>query len=311
MRKVTGAAALLLVLPLMALLSVAGCEGGSAPPADKHGSLEVVATIFPLADMAAQLGGEKVAVTCLLPAGASPHTYEPTAGEAAKISQAHLLLYIGAGLDDWAVKAADPSGGPNTLGLAGAALERGWRPPGEGSAGQGAGEPLNPHLWLDPLAARDYLCPAIAEALIKADRQNEAFYRASLNAYQQELTALDEEIRTALAGPGERSFISLHAAWSYFAQRYELDEAAVISEFPGQEPSAAWISELIDLCREKGVRVVAAEPQLSAAVADTIAREIQGSVVLLDPLGGAGLPQRESYLELMRCNTAALVEVLR
>lgn len=311
MKRDTGMATLLLMLPLMAVLLAAGCKGGSPPPADENASLEVVATIFPLADMAGRLGGERVSVTCLLPAGASPHTYEPTAGEAAKCSQAHLLLYIGAGLDDWAVKTAAPSSGPILLGMAKAALEGGWLPPGETAAGHQAGEPLNPHLWLDPLVVRDYLCPAIARAMIEADGRNEAFYRANLTAYQQELTDLDGEIRRTLDGLEDRSFLSVHAAWSYFARRYALDEAAVISDFPGQEPSAAWIAELIDLCRELELRVVAAEPQLSAAVADTIAREIGGSVVLLDPLGGAGLPQGGSYLDLMRCNTAALAEALR
>lgn len=311
MKRNTGRAALLLMLPLVAVLLAAGCTGGSPLPADDNTGLEVVATIFPLADMAGRLGGEKVAVTCLLPAGASPHTYEPTAVEAAKCAQAHLLLYIGAGLDDWAIKTAAPSGGPILLGLAKAALEEGWLPPGEITAGHQAGEPLNPHIWLDPLAVRDYLCPAVARAMIEADPQNEAFYRANLSAYQQELTDLDEEIRRTLDGLADRSFVSVHSAWSYFARRYALDEAAVISDFPGQEPSAAWVAELINLCRERGLGVVTAEPQLSAAVADTIAREIRGSVVLLDPLGGAGLPQRGSYLDLMRFNTAALSEAMR
>ncbi len=311
MGKNTGAAALLLMLSIMVVLSSGGCNESLPGAEDKRAGLEVVATIYPLADMAGRLGGEKVAVTCILPAGASPHTYEPTACEAGKISQSQILLYIGAGLDDWAVDTATHPKGPILLGLAGATLERGWRPPGKAAAGDRAGEPLNPHLWLDPLAVRDYLCPAIAEEMIKADGQNEAYYRANLAAYQQELTDLDEEIRAALAELEDRSFVSVHAAWSYFARRYELDEAAVISDFPGQEPSAAWIKELVDLCRERGIRVAAAETQLSAAAADAVAREIKGSVVLLDPLGGEGLSQRGSYLDLMRYNTEILVTALR
>ena len=80
----------------------------------------------------------------------------------------------------------------------------------------------------------------------------------------------------------------------------------MISGFPGQEPSAAWISDLVDLCRRNSLKVVAAEPQLSTALAETIAQETGGTVVLLDPLGGEGVPQRDSYLDLMRYNTAVL-----
>lgn len=285
---------------------ITGCGSGSPPPPDEKGRMEAVATIFPLADMAGRIGGEKVTVTCLLPAGASPHTFEPTTEQVRKSSHADLLLYMGGGLDDWAVKMTAASGRQTILSLVEAAQKLGWSP------GQGlyevsqSGEILNPHLWLDPLVARDYLCPALAEAMVEADPQNEAFYRTNLAAYQRDLNALDGEIHTSLMSLPDRGFISVHAAWEYFAVRYGLEQAAVITDFPGQEPSAAWISGLIDLCRKHEVRVVAAEPQLSTAIAELIAREIDGRVVMLDPLGGRSVPQRDSYLDLMRYNTAVL-----
>lgn len=289
-----------LLLSLILLLN-AGCERSPLPPAAEKGGLEVVTTIFPLADIAGRLGGERVAATALLPAGASPHTFEPTTEQAKSISRAQLLCYIGGGLDDWAAEAATAgSGSLAVLNLVEAALQRGWKPQPEESG------KLNPHLWLDPLIVRDYLCPAIAGAMSEADPRNAAYYRSNLAAYQEELTALDGEIRSSLEGLPEKSFISVHAAWHYFAARYGLNQAAAVAEFPGQEPSAAWIARLVDLCRSHGVRVVAAEPQLSAAAAEMIAREIEGRVVLLDPLGSEGLPERDSYLDLMRYNTAVL-----
>ncbi len=298
---------MLLLLLAGALMLMAGCLKGSLPPAEKSDRIEVVATIFPLADIAGCLGGEKVTVTCLIPAGASPHTFEPTADQVRRCSRADLLLCIGGGLDDWAVKTAS-IGAERLLilKLADAALQQGWTPPEEPPFEQQAGEPLNPHLWLDPLTVRDYLCPALARAMVKADPQNESFYRANLAAYQRELTALDEAICADLGPVSEKSFISIHAAWGYYAARYGLDQAAVITDFPGQEPSAAWMTGLVDLCRTRGVGVVAAEPQLSPAAAEMIASEIDGRVILLDPLGGSDLPQRDSYLNLMRYNTAVL-----
>ncbi len=295
-----------IVLLLFLASLITGCGNGTPPPPDEKGRMEAVATIFPLADMAGRIGGEKVTVTCLLPAGASPHTFEPTTEQVRKSSQADLLLYIGGGLDDWAVKMTAASGRRTILSLFEAAQELGWSPGQELYEISQSGEILNPHLWLDPLVVRDYLCPALAEAMVEADPENEALYRTNLAAYQRELNALDGEIRTSLAALPDKGFISVHAAWEYFAARYRLEQAAVITDFPGQEPSAAWISGLIDLCRKHEVRVVAAEPQLSIAVAELIAHEIDGRVVMLDPLGGEGVPQRDSYLDLMRYNTAVL-----
>ncbi|NLA27775.1 MAG: zinc ABC transporter substrate-binding protein [Firmicutes bacterium] len=297
------------IIFLLLLLTgmTAGCWSGSTPSMDENGRMETVATIFPIADMAAHIGGERVMVTCLLPAGASPHTFEPTTDQVRKSFGSDLFLYMGGGLDDWAVKiAATGSDHQVLLSLVGAAQERGWSPLPDPLATSQRNEPCNPHLWLDPLTARDYLCPALAEAMVKTDPQNDAFYRANLRAYQQELTALDKEISASLDSLSNKSFVAVHSAWEYFAARYGLVQVAVITDFPGQEPSAAWISGLVDLCRRHDVRVVAAEPQLSPAAAEMIAREIGGSVIILDPLGGADIPQRKSFLELMRYNTAVL-----
>jgi len=78
MKKYTGKMILLLLLMSVITILGSGCETNPRTPIDESAGIEVVATIFPLADMASRLGGEKVTVTCLLPAGASPHTFEPT-----------------------------------------------------------------------------------------------------------------------------------------------------------------------------------------------------------------------------------------
>ena len=70
------------------------------------------------------------------------------------------------------------------------------------------------------------------------------------------------------------------------------------------------MAELVDLCRERQIKVVATEPQFSTAVAEIIVQEIGGEMIVLDPLGGAELAQRDSYLSLIRYNTAVLKDAL-
>lgn len=303
-----------LLLLSAAILSTVGCR----PAAHRETGakrIEIVTTIFPLADLARQLGGERVTVSCLLPAGASPHDFEPAVEQVKAASRALLFIYMGGGLDDWAAATAQAgTGQAGLLGLMERSLENGWLPPGEfpgeSPAEPGSADRLNPHLWLDPLSTRDYLCPAITGALVELDPEHEAYYRANLAAYQEELTALDKEIRAELSGLPGKSFLSVHAAWHYFAARYDLDEAAVISEFPGQEPAAAELADLVDFCREHRIGVVATEPQFSTAVAAMIAAEIGGEMIVLDPLGGEEPAQRNSYLSLIRYNTAVLKDAL-
>lgn len=296
-----------------------GCAADIA--ADKvEQKLTVAVTIYPLADIVGNLGGEAVSVICLLPPGASPHTYEPSVEQVIDAAGASLFVCIGGGLDDWVLKLAGAAQStPEILELMEAIIlpesgedmtaGHGGASPGRDEPGHSGG-PVDPHIWLDPLLVRDRLCPVLAGTLAALDPTHEQLYRANLADYQAALTALNREVKTSLAGLAQRGYISMHGAWQYFARRYGLQEAAAITDFPGQEPSATWMAQLVDLCRAHGVRVVFAEPQLSPLVAEAIAGEIEGKVALLDPLGGAGLPQRETYLDLMRYNTNVFKEAL-
>jgi ABC-type Zn uptake system ZnuABC Zn-binding protein ZnuA len=301
-------------LILAAAAAIAGCQGFRE--AEKSGlePLTVVTTIFPLADMVKNIGGETVEVYFLLPPGASPHTYDPTVDQVLRVAGARLFVCIGGGLDDWAVTLADAAAKDlvllklteeETLPVIEDHAADNDHPPGEHDHG-----PVDPHIWLDPIIVRDVIGPAITEALAALNPAGAPSYRANLAAYQAELSALDGEIRAALAGLNNRKFISFHSAWRYFARRYGLEEAAVIAAFPGQEPSAAWIARLVDLSRAHGVKVIFAEPQFSAVMVKMLAAETGAKTAVLDPLGGPDLPRANTYINLMRDNLAVLKEAL-
>lgn len=332
-----------------------GCSPGTPKkelqaPAEKE-AVKVVATIFPLADIARQIGGKHAKVTALLTPGASPHTYEPTVEQAKAVADADLLIFVGAGLDDWAAKLAssadhllllevtahlkgellkhDPAlqqelsenrnfstGGHDEFGRhhehqENEEDEEKWSPSEEHRHYHHHHGEIDPHIWLDPVLVKDSIAPLISMKLKEIYPQKADFFEENLRSFQQKLSALDEEIRELTASFTQRRFISLHSAWNYFARRYNLEEAASIMEFPGKEPSAKWVAELVELAEREDIRVVFAEPQLGSKAAEIIAGEIGGKVLLLDPLGGEGLPGRESYLELMRYNVKILQEALK
>ena len=70
----------------------------------------------------------------------------------------------------------------------------------------------------------------------------------------------------------------------------------------GEEPSAGWMIEVVNQARERQIKAVFVEPQLSPALAESIAREVGARVLPLDPLGGKELEERDGYLPLMRFN---------
>ncbi len=263
-------------------------------PARAAEPIRVAATIFPLADIAARVGGTAVEVMTLLPAGASPHTYEPKPEQVRALQSAQLLIRVGAGVDDWVDRLLG-SGGPVVTATGGIDLIDG--------GGHGRGDP---HVWLDPHLVEQQIVPAIETALekIAPDRRQELAANAA--GYQRQLAQLDDQIMRAAHGWKHPEYVSLHQSWRYFARRYGLRQVGVIEESPGKEPSARAIAELVQRARQAQARIVLVEPQLSRRAAEILAAEFGGVLVTVDPLGGPSLPGRDSYLKLMRFNLEAL-----
>jgi zinc transport system substrate-binding protein len=259
-----------------------------------------VASILPLADFVRQVGGDRVQVEALVPAGASPHTYELTPSQLIAVTRARVLVLNGVGLEFWADKVISSANNPN---LTVVTVSDGLKIIA-GDADEAGG---NPHTWLSPLNAIQQV-DKICEALLETDPAGGEIYRANTERFQRELRALDEDIRKAVAGYSSRRFISFHAAWSYFARDYGLDEAAVIESRPGQEPSPAEIASIVRKAKEIHAKAIFAEPQFSPKAAAAVAEECGARVLLLNPLGQ---PPDYRYIDMMRYNLSQITQALR
>lgn len=310
----------LFILVVSLTLTVLGCGERDRPSADDARTITVVTTIQPIADIASNVGGESVRVVNLLPAGGSPHTYEPTPSQMAAMADAAVFIWVGGGLDDWAETLAD-AGSERLVRLRltdGVFLlpfqaDHHHHTPDcghdteilvdhHGTCDHDHGF-YDPHIWLDPLLVREHIAPAIARALAGAWPEMDAVFTANLEGYQEQLTDLHHFIVEELNSLSNRNFIAFHSAWQYFSVRYGLVQAASVEESPGKEPSAKWIAEVVEMAREHNAKAIFAEPQFSNKAAEVIAREFGAEVLILDPLGGPGLDGRETYLDLMRYNS--------
>ena len=87
-----------------------------------------------------------------------------------------------------------------------------------------------------------------------------------------------------------------HPSWGYFARDYGLTQVAIGEE--GKEPTARELEQLVNLAKTENIRVIFAEPEFSVRGAEVLAAEINGTVVLVDPLA-------EDYLENMHLVASA------
>jgi ABC-type Zn uptake system ZnuABC Zn-binding protein ZnuA len=266
-----------------------------------NAKVHVVATIFPLADIVQQIGQDYVEVTTLLPPGASPHTFEPSPSQIRALAHADLFARVGAGLDDWMDK----------LGAAQRSDLRVVTVSENITLLSTAGIAGDPHVWLDPTLVRDHIVPALAAALGQADAAHTAEFERAAAEFRSALTALDAEIQKTLAPVSKRNYIGFHSAWGYFGRRYGLHEIAAIEPFPGKEPSAQEITRVIEQARSAHVQVLLVEPQFPARLAEQIARDFGGRTLLVDEVGGATVPGRDHYVQLMRYNAQMFAQALQ
>jgi ABC-type Zn uptake system ZnuABC Zn-binding protein ZnuA len=286
-----------------AVLIVATCGqgGGGAPSGDP--TLQVVATTTVFADMVRNVGGDRVTVTSIIPAGAGPEDYEPKPDDARKLADADLIVSNGVGLDEFLDDLVEAAGKDDA-----ARLELGDGIPAIAVRGED-----NPHFWLDPSLVAEQYVPAIAAALKRLDPAGVADYDAAAAAYVAKIEAMDaaNEAKIETIAAGDRKLVTFHDAFPYFADHYGFEVIGVILENVGQEPTASELAALVDTVKAAGVRAVFSEAQFSPELARTLAEEA-GVTEVVTTLHNdtVGPPPADTYLTMMEWNVDEIVRAL-
>jgi ABC-type Zn uptake system ZnuABC Zn-binding protein ZnuA len=273
----------------------------------------VVTSFTVLADLIQQVGGERVEVRALVPSGADPNTYQPAQREVLTVASAALVIANGLGLDRplraLVANAARPELPVVTLSDGLPTLDSGLVNPDPSVASPNAPRG-NPYLWLDPLRAMVYV-ERIRAALTAADPDGAADYAAAAAGYGDRLRGLDLEIEQQLAAipAGQRKLVTLHDAFPYLAQRYQLELVGVVIKTPGRAPSAREVADVSRAMQRAAIRTVFTEPQLDARLLKLAARDagLQLGTLYSDTLDQT-VP---SYESLLRYNARQLVNGLR
>jgi ABC-type Zn uptake system ZnuABC Zn-binding protein ZnuA len=298
------------------LVAALGCQRGpTAPPKPV-----VVATIQPLASLAEQIVGDAAEVRCLLPPGMSPHGYSPTANAMADLVHARLVVTNGLGIDHWAERAIEATGRSDLRVCTFAECvelakdERGATAHGQAhSEAEAHGDhhhhgDVDPHLWMDPLLARAF-AEALTGHLAAAIAEHAGAIRQRGAQLDDELAALDRELRTKLRPYRGGKIVTFHDAFGRLAERYGLEVAATLTPVnaPGDLTPLA-IRQVVQIVRDHQLRAVYAEPQFSPAAARLLREKVGVDILILDPLGNPYEADRDTYAETMRYNVDQLIE---
>jgi zinc transport system substrate-binding protein len=287
------------------------CGGtASAPPSSATAQpLTVVATFVPIYEFTKAVVGNNAQVEILIPPGSEVHDHQTKPEDLKKLAQAKLLIKNGLGLDDFAdglisssenkdLKVVNSSQGVKTLGQVGELVPI--------VKGEKEG-PSNPHIWLDPIRVQQQI-RNIRDALIAVDPSHSKSYTSNAETYIGKLQALDQEYKKTLALSSKKEFITFHDAFPYLADRYGLNQLAIIA-IPEDELTPEDVQKTIQAAKKYKVKVLLSEPGVDNKLFTTLSKDLNITVKTIDSLENGTLDP-DYYFKVMRANLEVLKEAL-
>lgn len=258
---------------------------------NENDTLSVLVTIVPQQEMVSFIGGDFVDVTVLVPAGESPHSFEPTPHQMTKVALASAYFKVGSGVEFEQIHMAtileqnpdlrvfDCSKQIAVISLDehyGKKLHHQDKEDNDHNH-----EGTDPHIWTSPLNMKE-MAETVYEGLVEIDSDHQKHYYANYMNYSTHLDSLHQNISTLLEPCQNKSFMVYHPAWGYFGDTYQLKMIAIEDE--GKKPGPAGVAAIVQQARNESINVIFVSPQFDTSSAETIAEEINGKVVFANPL---------------------------
>jgi zinc transport system substrate-binding protein len=292
--------------------------------------LHIVCTIYPQYDWVRQILGDKidtVEVTLLLDDTIDLHSYQPTVGDIAKISDCDLFIYGGGASDEWADDVLKEAANPDIkvihmLEALGQETKTEELVEGmeeeKNQDGEEEGLEYDEHVWLS-LKNAQVLCTSIAEALYVLDTENAQIYKDNLKIYIEEIAALDAGYQeTIINAPVKTLLFGDRFPFRYLMDDYELEYYAA---FPGcsAETEASFdtivfLSEKMDELNLKNIMVTeSSDSSMAKTIRDNTKSKNQ-EILVLDGMQSISVEEVEegiTYLSIMEKNLGILEKALQ
>ncbi|MAB79493.1 MAG: hypothetical protein CMJ89_09095 [Planctomycetes bacterium] len=265
----------------------------------------VVATIPDLADIAREVGGDKVEVKSIAKGRENLHSVRTRPSDLVALSRAEVFLEMGLSMEHaWVPRLLLAARNKRIeLGKPGFVnVSEGWNPilmQGQQSRRDGADlHPRgNPHYNLDPAGGR-HMADRILEALVAVDPSSEAYYEARHAAYVERLDAAEarwKNIEEKLAG---NKVVTYHRDFTYLNQACGIEEVATLEPKPGVPPTARHIASVVKTMREQDVRVIITAAWSNSRQARKAAKD-SGALLLELPAMVGGTKESTSWIAMM------------
>ena len=276
------------LLSIVALSALCGC--GSTGRKEANSKPRLYVTIAPLRPLIQGIVGDDFDVEILVPAGASPESFEPTPRQFIALNKSQAVFSVGlidfernlvSKIEDQS-KVVNLSHGIKLI--AGSCSHNHNHNHDHAHTAdcdhQHHAHGVDPHVWSSPVAL--YMMSRNAYKAIAAIYPDSAKYRANFDKLSSRLAVLDFSVRARCERARSRSFIIYHPALTYLARDYGLEQISI--EHEGKEPSAKRLAEIIENARKSGTKRVFYQSTYPRSTVEVVAEDIGAEPVEIDPL---------------------------
>lgn len=293
---------------------MAACGGSAEASGEGTEKLQIVTTTGQIGDIARHVGGEFVDVTALMGPGVDPHLYVASEGDVDRLVKADVILYNGLFLEAQMADVLRQIGERKPAIPVAERIEASRLLPWANYADE-----YDPHVWFDVTLWMKAV-EAVRDALVDADPDHAATYKANADAYLRELADLDAYVKQQAATvPAEqRVLVTAHDAFHYFGRAYGFDVKGLQGISTASEAGTADVRELADFIAEHKISAIFVETSvpvrnveaLQAAVRDRGGDVAIGGQLYSDALGSPD-GDAGTYVGMVRHNIDTIVKALR
>lgn len=284
-----------LLLCLFSVLAFSSCANQTAQgTADK---VAVSVAFDAMKEFVQAVGGDRVAISTIIPDGTEPHDFEPKAKDLERLSTADVFVYNGFGMEAWADDAVQAANNKNLVVVEaskGAQAITNTDPGEIEEHGQ-----FDPHIWIS-LKGAAAEAKNIRDGLVQADPSGKDYYNKNYDDFASRLETLYNQYNPKFQSAQNKSFVTGHAAFAYLCRDFGLNQNSVEDVFAEGEPSAQQLTELVDYCEKNHVTTIFAENMVSPEISQTLASEVGAKVETIYTIESS--EGSMSYIDRMKAN---------
>lgn len=297
-----------LMIFIILLFTISACSNNDTEINEEN--LTIKTTLYPLEYIVEEIGGNTIQVETIYPPGVDAHTYEPTSKEITGLAKADAFVYLGAGMEGFADKAASALEKQNVDLIEIGANESLFAHTKDTEDNQEHHSDVDPHIWLDPLRMNEMADILLAE-LISLAPENEAKFKENLRVFKEKMIKLDENFATTLKTKVSKPVLVTHAAYGYWERSYDIEQLSISGLSTSDEPSQKRLAEIARLAKKLEINYVIYGQNDANQTAEII-QEYIGAEKLqlhnLEVLTEEDLANDANYLSLMEDNLSVLDE---